>query len=121
MKSRPKFLLYTTVPRRPPGIAGLDVKRIINEPTAAALAYGVDKEQLSQEEIEKMMAGSWGEAPAEPLQQPPSASSEPADQLTQTKPAASEPAMQTPASVQSGNPSGGTMGGYVSSWSWRRS
>ncbi|MBQ3587388.1 MAG: Hsp70 family protein, partial [Oscillospiraceae bacterium] len=26
-------------------IAGLNVKRIINEPTAAALAYGVDKEQ----------------------------------------------------------------------------
>ncbi|MEG2258949.1 MAG: Hsp70 family protein, partial [Oscillospiraceae bacterium] len=26
-------------------IAGLDVKRIINEPTAAALAYGADKEQ----------------------------------------------------------------------------
>ena len=26
-------------------IAGLEVKRIINEPTAAALAYGVDKEQ----------------------------------------------------------------------------
>ena len=26
-------------------IAGLDVKRIINEPTAAAFAYGVDKEQ----------------------------------------------------------------------------
>ncbi len=26
-------------------IAGLDVKRIINEPTAAALAYGVDKEK----------------------------------------------------------------------------
>ena len=25
-------------------IAGLDVKRIINEPTAAALAYGIDKE-----------------------------------------------------------------------------
>ena len=24
-------------------IAGLDVKRIINEPTAAALAYGLDK------------------------------------------------------------------------------
>ena len=24
-------------------IAGLDVKRIINEPTAAALAYGMDK------------------------------------------------------------------------------
>ena len=26
-------------------IAGLDVKRIVNEPTAAALAYGLDKEQ----------------------------------------------------------------------------
>ena len=26
-------------------IAGLDVKRIINEPTAAALAYGMDKAQ----------------------------------------------------------------------------
>ena len=26
-------------------IAGLDVKRIINEPTAAALAYGMDKEE----------------------------------------------------------------------------
>src|SRR3712207_9046012 len=26
-------------------IAGLDVKRIINEPTAAALAYGLHKEQ----------------------------------------------------------------------------
>ena len=24
-------------------IAGLDVKRIVNEPTAAALAYGLDK------------------------------------------------------------------------------
>jgi len=29
-------------------IAGLDVKRIINEPTAAALAYGVDKEEHMQ-------------------------------------------------------------------------
>ena len=29
-------------------IAGLEVKRIINEPTAAALAYGVDKEDISQ-------------------------------------------------------------------------
>ena len=28
-------------------IAGLDVKRIINEPTAAALAYGVDKDEDS--------------------------------------------------------------------------
>ncbi|HPB80346.1 MAG TPA: Hsp70 family protein, partial [Sedimentibacter sp.] len=29
-------------------IAGLDVKRIINEPTAAALAYGIDKETQMQ-------------------------------------------------------------------------
>ena len=29
-------------------IAGLDVKRIINEPTAAALAYGLDKKQKSE-------------------------------------------------------------------------
>jgi molecular chaperone DnaK len=29
-------------------IAGLDVKRIINEPTAAALAYGIDKESKEQ-------------------------------------------------------------------------
>jgi molecular chaperone DnaK len=29
-------------------IAGLDVKRIINEPTAAALAYGLDKEETDQ-------------------------------------------------------------------------
>ena len=29
-------------------IAGLDVKRIINEPTAAALAYGMDKSQTSE-------------------------------------------------------------------------
>ena len=29
-------------------IAGLDVKRIINEPTAAALAYGVDKESAQK-------------------------------------------------------------------------
>ena len=29
-------------------IAGLDVKRIINEPTAAALAYGIDKTEKSQ-------------------------------------------------------------------------
>jgi molecular chaperone DnaK len=29
-------------------IAGLDVKRIINEPTAAALAYGLDKETADQ-------------------------------------------------------------------------
>src|SRR3954451_16325301 len=29
-------------------VAGLDVKRIINEPTAAALAYGLDKEDTDQ-------------------------------------------------------------------------
>ena len=29
-------------------IAGLDVKRIINEPTAAALAYGLDKDETQQ-------------------------------------------------------------------------
>jgi len=29
-------------------IAGLDVKRIVNEPTAAALAYGIDKEQAQK-------------------------------------------------------------------------
>ncbi len=34
-----------TVPTKDAGrIAGLEVKRIINEPTAAALAYGIDKE-----------------------------------------------------------------------------
>ena len=32
-------------------IAGLDVKRIINEPTAAALAYGLDKAQNSNQKI----------------------------------------------------------------------
>jgi len=29
-------------------IAGLEVKRIVNEPTAAALAYGIDKEAIAQ-------------------------------------------------------------------------
>ena len=32
-------------PRTPAHIAGLEVLRIINEPTAAALAYGLDKKQ----------------------------------------------------------------------------
>ena len=32
-------------------IAGLDVKRIINEPTAAALAYGIDKNQDKEQTI----------------------------------------------------------------------
>ena len=29
-------------------IAGLNVKRIINEPTAAAIAYGLDKKDIDQ-------------------------------------------------------------------------
>jgi molecular chaperone DnaK len=32
-------------------IAGLDVKRIINEPTAAALAYGVDKQDKKDRKV----------------------------------------------------------------------
>ena len=32
-------------------VAGLEVKRIINEPTAAALAYGLDKESTADEKI----------------------------------------------------------------------
>src|SRR5574344_1661559 len=32
-------------------IAGLDVKRIINEPTASALAYGIDKDQSKEQNI----------------------------------------------------------------------
>ncbi|MBI4232768.1 molecular chaperone DnaK, partial [Candidatus Peregrinibacteria bacterium] len=32
-------------------IAGLDVKRIINEPTAAALAYGIDKQGASEKKV----------------------------------------------------------------------
>ena len=32
-------------------IAGLDVKRIINEPTAAALAYGMDKDKKKDEKV----------------------------------------------------------------------
>lgn len=32
-------------------IAGLDVKRIINEPTAAALAYGIDKNQDKEQKV----------------------------------------------------------------------
>lgn len=32
-------------------IAGLEVKRIINEPTAAALAYGVDKDENKQQKV----------------------------------------------------------------------
>ena len=32
-------------------IAGLEVKRIINEPTAAALAYGIDKDENKQQKV----------------------------------------------------------------------
>ncbi|MBA2546178.1 MAG: molecular chaperone DnaK, partial [Solirubrobacterales bacterium] len=32
-------------------VAGLEVKRIINEPTAAALAYGLDKESTADEKV----------------------------------------------------------------------
>ena len=35
-------------PRRPAPIAGLNVLRIVNEPTAAALAYGLDKGEKEQ-------------------------------------------------------------------------
>ena len=40
-------------------IAGLDVKRIINEPTAAALAYGVDKEESQKIMIYDLGGGTF--------------------------------------------------------------
>ena len=40
-------------------IAGLDVKRIINEPTAAALAYGVDKEQAQKIMVDDLGGGTF--------------------------------------------------------------
>ncbi|MBQ6611934.1 MAG: molecular chaperone DnaK [Oscillospiraceae bacterium] len=40
-------------------IAGLDVKRIINEPTAAALAYGVDKEQEQRIMVSHLGGGTF--------------------------------------------------------------
>ena len=40
-------------------IAGLDVKRIINEPTAAALAYGVDKEQSQKIKVYDLGGGTF--------------------------------------------------------------
>ena len=40
-------------------IAGLDVKRIINEPTAAALAYGVDKEQAQKVMVYDLGGGTF--------------------------------------------------------------
>ena len=40
-------------------IAGLDVKRIINEPTAAALAYGVDKESAQKVMVYDLGGGTF--------------------------------------------------------------
>ncbi len=40
-------------------IAGLEVKRIINEPTAAALAYGVDKEQSQKDMVYDLGGGTF--------------------------------------------------------------
>ena len=40
-------------------IAGLDVKRIINEPTAAAVAYGVDKEQAQKVMVYDLGGGTF--------------------------------------------------------------
>jgi len=40
-------------------IAGLDVKRIINEPTAAALAYGVDKETAQKVMVYDLGGGTF--------------------------------------------------------------
>ena len=40
-------------------IAGLDVKRIINEPTAAALAYGVDKEESQKVMVYDLGGGTF--------------------------------------------------------------
>ena len=44
-------------------IAGLDVKRIINEPTAAAVAYGVDKEQAQKVMVYDLGGGTFGGHP----------------------------------------------------------
>ena len=40
-------------------IAGLDVKRIINEPTAAALAYGIDKEKAQKVMVYDLGGGTF--------------------------------------------------------------
>ena len=40
-------------------IAGLDVKRIINEPTAAALSYGVDKEKDQKVMVYDLVGGTF--------------------------------------------------------------
>jgi molecular chaperone DnaK len=39
------------LPKKPGEIAGLNVRRIINEPTAAALAYGLDKKMHEDSKI----------------------------------------------------------------------
>ena len=58
-------------------IAGLDVKRIINEPTAAALAYGVDKESDQKIMVYDLGGGtfdvSWRSATASSKCWPPPA------------------------------------------------
>ena len=40
-------------------IAGLDVKRIINEPTAAALAYGLDKKKTGTVAVYDLGGGTF--------------------------------------------------------------
>ena len=52
-------------------IAGLEVKRIINEPTAAALAYGLDNEKVTQAHLRRR-AGKYSlsEFPAPPQPSP---------------------------------------------------
>jgi molecular chaperone DnaK len=40
-------------------IAGLDVKRIINEPTAAALAYGLDKKNMERNAVYDLGGGTF--------------------------------------------------------------
>jgi hypothetical protein len=40
------LMILNDLPQKRCGIAGLDVLRILNEPTAAALAYGLEKKQM---------------------------------------------------------------------------
>ena len=46
-------------PRTPGKIAGLDVQRIINEPTAAALAYGLDKKKEEKVAVFDLGGGTY--------------------------------------------------------------
>jgi hypothetical protein len=41
-----RTLMLNDLPQKRCTIAGLDVLRILNEPTAAALAYGLEKKQM---------------------------------------------------------------------------